>query len=109
MDKGGESPRAGEVTQGHPVKAAVQAAVVCVGGLGHTTGARSGATTVRGARVSRRTIWMATIWAQRLERSMRAVAGVTGGGEFAGVGFEVLEADPGPAPDQRTFPDLGGV
>ena len=27
-------------------------------------------------------------------------AGVAGGGDLAGVGFEVLEADPGAAPDQ---------
>ena len=36
-------------------------------------------------------------------------AGVAGGGEFAGVGFEVLEADPGAAPDQRRLTHLGGA
>ena len=35
--------------------------------------------------------------------------GVAGGGDLAGVLFEVVEADPGAAPDQCAFPDFGGV
>ena len=35
------------------------------------------------------------------------LAGQAGGGDFCGVGFEVLGADPGAAPDQRAFPDFG--
>jgi hypothetical protein len=36
-------------------------------------------------------------------------AGVAGSGDLAGMGFEVLEADPGAASDQCSFADLGGV
>ena len=36
------------------------------------------------------------------------LAGIAGGGDFGRVRFEILGADPGAAPDQRAFPDLGG-
>ena len=65
--------------------------------------------TLCAARVSRRTMLTTTICAQRLERSTAGFAGVAGSGDLAGVGFEVLEADTGAAPDQCAFPDFGGV
>ena len=36
------------------------------------------------------------------------LAGITSGGDLGRVQFEILFADPGPAPDDRALPHLGG-